>query len=84
MPIVNEGLTKELEYVTRPSELNHIQSIFDKADPLMQEMAYALIIGDQHEVDRLTRQALDEGFFGQYRAGLWARLWHGGGRDQVP
>ncbi len=62
MAIVNEGLMKELEHVTRPSELGNLRSIFDKADPLMQEMAYALIIGNQHDVDRLTREALDEGY----------------------
>ena len=30
--------------------------------PLMQDISYALIVGDQHEVDRLTQQALEEGY----------------------
>jgi 5-methyltetrahydrofolate--homocysteine methyltransferase len=28
----------------------------------MQDIAYALITGDQHEVDRMTKEALDQGF----------------------
>ena len=62
MAIVNENLKSELEYVTRPQELERLQRAFSAADPLMQDIAYALIIGDQHEVDRMTRQALDEGY----------------------
>ena len=62
MPVVNEGLEQELGYISKPAELKHIRAMFDNADPLMQQMAHSLIIGDQHEVDRLTRQALDDGF----------------------
>ena len=62
MPIVNEGIISELEHVTKPFELNHIKGLYENTDPLMQETAYALITGDQHAVDRLTRQALDDGF----------------------
>ncbi len=62
MAIVDEGLKAELEYVTRPQELERLQRAFSAADPLMQTMAHALIVGDQHAVDRMTRQALDEGF----------------------
>ena len=62
MPIVNEGIISELVHVTKPFELNHIKGLFENTDPLMQETAYALITGNQHEVDRLTRQALDDGF----------------------
>ena len=62
MPIVNEGIISELGYVEKPFELNHIKGLFENTDPLMQETAYALITGDQHVVDRLTRQALDAGF----------------------
>ena len=62
MAIVNEGLKAELEYVTRPQELERLRRAFDAADPLMQAISYALIVGDQHEVDRMTRQALDEGY----------------------
>ena len=62
MPIVNEGLEKEMAYVTKPFEIKHIRGLFEDTDPLMQEMAYALITGDQHEVDRLTKQALGQDF----------------------
>ena len=62
MPIVNEGVKSELGYVTRPFELKHLTEMFEKTDPLMQEITYALIGGDQHEVDRMTRLALDKGF----------------------
>ena len=62
MPIVNEGIKSELGYISRPSELKHITEMFEKVDPLMQEMAFALITGDQHEVGRMTKQALDDGY----------------------
>ena len=62
MAIVNEGLKAELEYVTRPQELERLRRTFSAADPLMQAISHALIVGDQHAVDRMTRQALDEGF----------------------
>ena len=51
MPIVNEGIEQELQYVTKPFELDHIKGLFENTDPLMQEIAYALIKGDQHLVD---------------------------------
>ena len=62
MPIVNDGLKKELVHVTQPNELERVSSTFDRADPLMQDLSYALITGDQHAVDRLTKEALDNGF----------------------
>ncbi len=62
MPIVNEGIEQEFQYVTKPSELDHIKGLFEHSDPLMQEIAYALIKGDQNLVDSLTKEALDEGF----------------------
>ena len=62
MAIVNEGLNKELVHVTRPNELKRISTTFERADPLMQDISYALIVGDQHEVDRLTKQALEEDY----------------------
>jgi len=58
----HDGLANEFQYITKPSELDHIKSLFEGKDPLMHETAYALITGDQHEVDRLTRKALDDGF----------------------
>ena len=62
MPITHDGLKKEFEYIGKPFELKHIQSLFNDSDPLMHEMAHNLIIGNQHEVDRLTKKALDSGF----------------------
>ncbi len=62
MPIVHEGLERELGYVSRQFEQVHIRAQWDDADPLMQKISYELIVGDHHAVDRLTRQALDAGF----------------------
>ena len=62
MPLVNEGLKKEFEYVTRPGERKHIGEALDRADPLMQEVAYALIVGAHLEVDRLVKEALGKGY----------------------
>ncbi len=62
MPIVHEGLKKELEYVTRPGERKHIEEIFERADPFLHDISHNLIMGKQHEVDRLTKEALDKGF----------------------
>ena len=62
MPIVHEGLEKEMVHITKPFEIKHIRDLFEDTAPLMQDMAYALITGDQHEVDRLTKDALDQGF----------------------
>ena len=62
MPIVNEGLEKEMAYITKPFELKHIRSLFDNGDALMQEIAFALITGDNGGVDLLTKRALDDGY----------------------
>ena len=62
MQIHNKGLEKEFGYVTKPAEVNHIQSLFEKSAPIMHDIAYNLIAGKHTEVDRLTKEALDEGF----------------------
>ena len=62
MPVVNDGLESELAYVENPDEQRHIRALWDEADPLMQEISHCLILGRNNEVDRLTRQALDDGF----------------------
>ncbi len=62
MNFVHDGLEKEFEYVTREGERKHIGELFDSGDALMQEMAYNLITGDHEGVDRLTKQALDDGY----------------------
>ena len=62
MPVVHEGLEQELGWVTRQFEQEHIRGQWDDADPLMQQISYELIVGNHHEVDRLTVQALGDGF----------------------
>jgi len=62
MPVVNEGLEQELAYVTKPTEHKHIREQWDDAEPILQDISYNLIVGANTEVDRLTKQALDEGF----------------------
>ena len=62
MPIEHEGLERELGYITKPFEIKHIRGLFEDTDPKMHDIAYALITGDNHEVDQLTSQALADGF----------------------
>ena len=62
MPVVHKGLESELTYVENPDEQRHIRALWDEADPLMQEISYQLITGQNLEVDRLTQQALADGF----------------------
>lgn len=62
MPIHNQELEAELDYIEDPAEKARIQSLFDVSDPIMHDIAYHLITGHHHEIDRLTRQALDEGY----------------------
>jgi 5-methyltetrahydrofolate--homocysteine methyltransferase len=62
MPVVNEGLEQELAYVTKPTEHKHIRAQWDDAHPLLQDISYNLIVGNNTEVDRLTQQALEDGF----------------------
>ena len=62
MPVVHEGLETELAYVENMDEQRHIRALWDEAAPMMQEISYQLITGQNTEVDRLTRQALENGF----------------------
>ena len=62
MPLEHAGLLKELEYITKPFENKHIRSLFEDTDPNMHDIAYALIKGDNNEVDRLTAKALEDDF----------------------
>ena len=62
MPVVNEGLETELAHVENLDEQRHIRALWDEADPRMQEISYQLITGQNVEVDRLTQQALEDGF----------------------
>jgi 5-methyltetrahydrofolate--homocysteine methyltransferase len=58
MPIVNKLLQQEMQYITKPFELKHIEGLFDNGDELMQEIAINLIKGNNSEVDILTKKAL--------------------------
>ena len=62
MPIHNEGLEQELQWVTKPFEVKHIRGLFEETTPLMHDIAYNLIIGAHLEVDRLVQEALSEGY----------------------
>ena len=54
----HEGLERELLYVTNDFEAKHIRSLYEGKDPLMHDIAYALITGNDGEVNRLVEQAL--------------------------
>ena len=57
----HEGLLKEFEGVTKESEKKHIGESIAKTSLEMQEIAFALIQGDNASVDKLTKQNLDNG-----------------------
>ena len=60
--IQNEFLRQEVEeYLERPEEIARTVGIFAKARPAMQDIAAALIEGENGTVDRLTRAALEDG-----------------------
>ncbi len=58
----NDVIRQEIEeFIARPEERERIINLFSKSKPRMQEIAAALIDGDNELVNELTRQALDEG-----------------------
>lgn len=60
--IQNEAIRAEIEeYLDRPEEIERNIELFSRTKPVMQEIAAALIDGDNGTVDELTRQCLDEG-----------------------
>ena len=60
--IQNEFIREEIEeFLERPDEIERIIGIFANARPAMQDIAAALIDGDNETVDELTRAALDDG-----------------------
>ncbi len=60
--IQNEFIREEIEeFIERPDEIERTVGIFAKARPAMQDIAAALIDGDNETVDELTRAALDDG-----------------------
>ncbi|MEE8555477.1 MAG: corrinoid protein [bacterium] len=62
MPIHNGGLEQELGFVTDPEELERIRAQFEDTAPILHDIAYNLIVGNHHDVQRLTKEALDSGF----------------------
>ena len=60
--IRNEFLREEIEeFLERPEEIKRTVGIFAKARPAMQDIAAALIEGENDIVDRLTTAALEDG-----------------------
>ena len=60
--VSNDFIRQEIEeYIERPDERERTISLFLRARPKMQEIAAALIDGDNETVNRLTREALDDG-----------------------
>ena len=57
----HEGLLKEFEWVTKESEKKHIGESISKTSMEMQEIAFALIQGDNDTVDKLTKEYLENG-----------------------
>jgi 5-methyltetrahydrofolate--homocysteine methyltransferase len=60
--VTNAVVRQEIdEFVERPDERARLVELFAAAAPAMQEIAAAVIEGDDGAVDRLTREALDAG-----------------------
>ena len=60
--IENEFIRDEIEeFIERPDELERTINTFANVSPAMQEIAAALIDGDNDTVDELTKEALDAG-----------------------
>ena len=60
--IANDTIRAEIEeFLERPEEIEYNIELFNRSSPAMQDIAAALIEGDNVTVDRLTSQALEEG-----------------------
>lgn len=60
--IANETLRTEIEeFVDNPEEIERNVALFAGASPEMQDIAAALIEGDNEAVDQLTQEALEDG-----------------------
>lgn len=60
--IQNDFIRAEIEeYLERPEEIERNIELFSRCRPILQEIAAALIDGDNGTVDELTRQCLDDG-----------------------
>ena len=60
--IANEFIRQEIEeFLERPEEIARNIELFARIRPAMQDIAAALIEGEDGDVDQLTKQALEEG-----------------------
>ena len=60
--IQNDFIRAEIEeYLERPEEIERNIQLFSRCRPIMQDIAAALIDGENGTVDELTRQCLDDG-----------------------
>jgi 5-methyltetrahydrofolate--homocysteine methyltransferase len=60
--IANELIRREIdEFVERPGERERLIGLFSRAKPSLQDIAAALVDGDDETVDRLTTEALATG-----------------------
>ena len=60
--IANEFIRQEIEeFLERPEEIARNIELFTRIRPAMQDIAAALIEGEDGDVDQLTKQALEEG-----------------------
>ena len=59
--VTNELIREEIEeYIQRPDEIVRIVELFARVSPKMQDIAAAIIEGEDDVVDELTTQALAE------------------------
>ena len=60
--ITNEFIREEIEeYLERPDEIERSVELFARVSPTMQQVAAAIIEGEDDVVDELTKQALADG-----------------------
>ena len=60
--IQNEFIREEIdEYIEREDEREELIGLYVKTKPILQDMAAAIIDGQHHTCDELTKAALDEG-----------------------
>ena len=60
--IQNQTLVDEIEeYLERPEEIERFIELFSAAKPMLQDIAAAIIEGDDDGVDELTTKALESG-----------------------
>jgi len=60
--IANDFIRSEIEeFVERPDEVERMTNLFSSASPALQDLAAALIDGDDAQVDALTKAQLDDG-----------------------